>query len=79
MQIMHDAQPSGSTRFGAAITIMKEMHWSWGDYMAAPAGLVDEIATRIEAREYWYRKKAELEKKHGGHKSYRSGASQRTQ
>lgn len=79
MHIMHGVTPPEVTRFGAAITIMREMRWSWPDYLSAPAALVDEIAVRIEAREYWQEKKRQLDKaKHGGNKFNRSSASQRT-
>lgn len=39
-----------SSRWGSAITIMEEMHWSWGEYLDAPAELVDEIGARMAAR-----------------------------
>jgi hypothetical protein len=39
-----------SSRWGNEITIMEEMHWSWSEYLDAPAELVDEIGARRAGR-----------------------------
>lgn len=39
-----------SSRYGDAIMVMQEMHWSWDAYLEAPAELVDEITARMQGR-----------------------------
>jgi len=36
-------------RYGAAIAIMRELHWSWRDLRDAPADLVQELLIRMGA------------------------------
>jgi len=40
---------------------MAEMGWSWEDLQNAPAPLVDEIVTRLQARRHWFSVKREQE------------------
>jgi hypothetical protein len=50
---LYDGTAPAPTRYGILIAIMREFGWSWDDVNAAPADLVEEIATRLEAeREY---------------------------
>jgi hypothetical protein len=58
---MHKAALVVPGRYSASIAVMKEMGWSWQDYDAAPADLVDEILTRMEAEGRWARTKRELD------------------
>lgn len=39
---------------------MREMGWSWRELLDTPAGVVDEIAERIEQQEYWTAKREKL-------------------
>lgn len=50
------------TRYGAEITVMTEMHWSWQELLDAPHDLVEEIRLRIAARGHWERERAKLER-----------------
>ena len=50
------------SRYGALIGVMREMHWSWGDVMSAPADLVEEITERIEAQAHWSAEKVAFDK-----------------
>lgn len=52
---------SAPTRYGILITVMERMGWSWPDLCAAPADLVDELATRIEAELHWTAERRKLD------------------
>ncbi len=53
---------SAPSRYGALIGVMREMHWSWGDLMSAPADLVEEICERVDAHAKWSVEKAAYDK-----------------
>jgi hypothetical protein len=44
-------------RYDADLAVMAEMHWGWRDLNEAPTDLVDEILTRMGARDRWQREK----------------------
>jgi hypothetical protein len=47
------ASASAPSRYGILIPLMRHMGWSWADLCAAPADLVEEIATRLAAETHW--------------------------
>lgn len=51
---MHgQTQHADPGRFAVEIDIMQEMHWSWRELCEAPAALLDELVTRLQARRHW--------------------------
>ena len=50
---MHDLPVALESRYGAAIAIMRYMHWNWQELNAAPADLVEEIALRMAQENHW--------------------------
>lgn len=64
---MHgSATASAPTRYGVLITVMEKFGWSWADLCAAPADLVEEIATRTLAERHWTAEKAQLDEQMRG-------------
>lgn len=59
---MHGQTPALESRYGAALAVMQEMHWSWPDLIAAPFDLVQEIEARLAARQHWESLKAKQDK-----------------
>ncbi len=53
---------SAPSRYGALIGVMRDMHWSWGDLMAAPADLVEEVIERTRAQAHWSAQKADFDR-----------------
>jgi hypothetical protein len=59
---MHgNSSASAPTRYGVLIPVMEKMGWSWADLCGAPADLVDEIATRIQAERHWTAERARMD------------------
>ena len=46
---MHGGTSPAPTRYGVLISVMREFGWSWDDVMRAPADLVEEVCTRLQA------------------------------
>lgn len=59
---MHDANAGVTTRYGREIAVMKEMHWSYGDYLDAPTDMVEEIEQRIHFENKWRKVKADMDR-----------------
>lgn len=58
---MHgNSSASAPTRYGTLIALMERMGWSWNDLCAAPADLVHEITTRMQAEAHWTAERARM-------------------
>ena len=60
--MLGSSSASAPTRYGVLITVMERMGWSWPDMCAAPADLVDEIATRMQAEAHWTAERGQLDR-----------------
>lgn len=54
---MHGIEMPVQTRYGAEVTVMQEMHWSYESLLAAPADMVDEILEIVRAKRKWERER----------------------
>lgn len=59
---MHGASAGVETRYGAEIAVMREMHWSYDDYLSAPFDLIEEIELRIHYENKWRKVKADQDR-----------------
>ena len=54
-------EPTSQTAYGTEIAIMEHTGWSWEQMTSTPAAVIDEMIIRIEAREYWTKKRRALD------------------
>lgn len=60
--IMHGANAGVRTRYDTEIAVMKEMHWSYDDYLSAPEDMIEVIEFRIHYENKWRKVKADQDR-----------------
>lgn len=56
---MHGVNLGERWPYDMEIAVMRDMGWSWSDLQDAPFDMVEVIATEMNARNKWTRKKQE--------------------